>query len=65
MKQKAKQSTTSKEIKLKVFAYGDKKRNQAHTSPKHGIRNCGCNFTEITFQFEEGTVCFSFYPVAD
>ena len=35
MKQKTQQSTTSKEIKLKVFAYGNEKRNQLHASTKH------------------------------
>ena len=65
MKQKAQQSATSKEIKLKAFKYGNKKRNQVHTSTKHDIRSCGCDFTELTFQFEKETACFSFYPVAD
>ena len=40
MKQKAQQSATSKEIKLKAFKYGNKKRNQVHTSTKHDIRSC-------------------------
>ena len=39
MKQKTQQSTTSKEIKFKAFAYGNKKRNQVHTSTKHTFWN--------------------------
>ena len=65
MKQKTQQSTTSKEIKLKAFPYEYKKRNQVHTSTKCSVRSCGCDITELTFQFEEEAACFSFYPVAD
>ena len=55
---KTQQSTTSKEIKLKAFIYGNKKRNQVHISIKHGVRSCGCDFTELTFQFEEHVSAF-------
>ena len=65
MKQKSQQSTTSKEIKLKAFVYGNKKRNEVHASTKHGVRRCRCDFSELTFQFEEGTVSFLSYPVTD